>query len=42
MKQKNTLLLSLFLVILLFQVSLIKAQMVGPDAYIKATSLEIG
>ncbi len=42
MKVKNNFTVSLFLVILLFQVSLIKAQIVGANAYIKATSLEIG
>lgn len=42
MKQKNYFALSLFIVILLFQTSFIKAQLVGPNAYIKATSLEIG
>ncbi|MCX6294752.1 MAG: gliding motility-associated C-terminal domain-containing protein [Bacteroidetes bacterium] len=34
--------ISLLMVITFFQVNISKAQMVGPDAYIKATSLEIG
>jgi len=42
MKNKKLLRISLFLVSLIFQVNLSTAQIVGADAFIKGTSVEIG